>query len=74
MFCVIRGEIVTAPVSGILPGITREVVMEIAQVREAILDGPAWRSAAEIFVTSAVRVSFRSSGATGATSACHRDR
>ena len=55
VFCVIRGEIVTAPVSGILPGLTREVVMQIAPVREVILDEPAWRSAAEIFVTSAVR-------------------
>lgn len=55
VFCVIGGEIVTAPVSGILPGITREVVMEIAPVREAILDEAAWRAAAETFATSAVR-------------------
>ena len=55
VFCVIGGEIVTAPVSGILPGITRQVVMEIAPVREAILDEPTWRAADEMFVTSAVR-------------------
>jgi len=55
VFCVIDGEIITAPISGILPGITRAVVMEAAPVREAILDEPAWRAADEMFVTSAVR-------------------
>lgn len=55
VFCVIEGEIITAPISGILPGITRAVVMETAPVREAILDEPAWRAADEMFVTSAVR-------------------
>jgi branched-chain amino acid aminotransferase len=55
VFCVIDGEIITAPISGILPGITRAVVMETASVREAILDEPAWRAADEMFVTSAFR-------------------
>jgi branched-chain amino acid aminotransferase len=55
VFCIIDGEIITAPISGILPGITRAVVMEAAPVREAILDEPAWRAADEMFVTSAVR-------------------
>lgn len=55
VFCVIDGEIITAPISGILAGITRAVVMEAAPVREAILDEPAWRAADELFVTSAVR-------------------
>lgn len=55
VFCVIGGEIVTAPISGILPGITRGVVMDLVPVREAVLDEAAWRGADEIFVTSGVR-------------------
>lgn len=55
VFCVIAGELVTTPVSGILPGVTREVVLQIAPVREAILDESTWRQADEMFVTSAVR-------------------
>ena len=55
VFCTIGGEIITAPISGILPGITRAVVMEFAPVREAILDESIWRSADEMFVTSAFR-------------------
>jgi branched-chain amino acid aminotransferase len=54
VFCVIGGEVITAPISGILPGVTRGVVMELTPVREAILDEPTWRSADEMFVTSAV--------------------
>ena len=55
VFCVVGGEIITAPISGILPGITRGIVMDLAPVREAVLDEPTWRGADEIFVTSAVR-------------------
>ncbi len=55
VFCVIGGELVTAPIDGILPGITRAIVMELAPVRQAHLDEPTWRAADEMFVTSAVR-------------------
>ncbi len=55
VFCVIGSEIVTAPASGLLAGITRGIVMGLTPVREAILDESTWRAADAIFVTSAVR-------------------
>lgn len=55
VFCVIGGALVTAPVDGILPGVTRGVVLELASVDEEALDEGAWRAADEMFVTSAVR-------------------
>ncbi len=55
VFCVIDGRILTAPTLGLLPGVTRSAVMELAPVHEVILDEPAWRGADEMFVTSAVR-------------------
>lgn len=55
VFCVIGGEIVTPPPRGILRGVTRDVVMELTPVREAMLEEREWRQADEIFVTSAVR-------------------
>jgi branched-chain amino acid aminotransferase len=55
VFCVIGGALVTTPVDGILPGVTRALVLEMADVREEALDEDVWRSADEMFVTSAVR-------------------
>ena len=55
VFCVAGGALVTAPVDGILPGVTRGLVLELADVREEALDEAAWRAADEMFVTSAVR-------------------
>lgn len=55
VFCVIGGQIVTPPVRGILPGVTREVVVELTGAREVMLEEPAWRSADEMFLTSGVR-------------------
>ena len=55
VFCAIGGDLVTPPVRGILPGITRAVVMELVAIREEILDEPVWRAADEIFLTSAVQ-------------------
>ena len=55
VFCVIGGELVTPPIQGILPGITREVVLELTAAREEILDEPTWRAADEMFLTSGVR-------------------
>jgi branched-chain amino acid aminotransferase len=55
VFCVIGGELVTPPVRGILPGVTRAAVLELAPVREEMLDEPVWRAAEEMFLTSGVR-------------------
>lgn len=53
-FAVIRGRAVTPPVRGLLPGITREVLIAHldAQVRD--LSEREWRLADELFLTSAV--------------------
>jgi branched-chain amino acid aminotransferase len=53
-FCVLDGELVTAPAHGLLPGVTRAAVMEIAATREAELPESGWRRAEEVFLTSAV--------------------
>ncbi len=55
VFCVIGGELVTAPIRGILPGVTRSFVSEMTTVREAVLEERVWRAADEMFQTSAVR-------------------
>jgi len=53
-FAVIAGEVVTAPARGLLPGITRAAVLAASGGREEILDERAWRTADELFLTSAV--------------------
>jgi branched-chain amino acid aminotransferase len=55
VFCVIGGELVTPPVRGILPGVIRELVLELTGAREEPLDEPVWRAADEMFLTSGVR-------------------
>src|SRR5262245_7341542 len=50
-FCVVDGEVVTAPVQGLLPGVAREAVMGLLPVREAALPESGWRRADEIFLT-----------------------
>jgi branched-chain amino acid aminotransferase len=56
VFVVLGGEVVTAPVAGLLPGVTREAVMEIAApVREALLEEAQWRAAGEMVLTNAVQ-------------------
>lgn len=55
VFCVIGGELVTAPARGLLPGIARAAVMELLQVREESPAEADWRNAEEMFATSAVR-------------------
>ena len=55
VFCVIGDELVTAPARGLLPGVTRRIVMDLAATHEAILDEDVWRASNEMFVTSAVR-------------------
>jgi D-alanine transaminase len=43
-------------VAGLLPGVTREAVMEIAgSVREALLEEQEWRGAEEMVLTNAVQ-------------------
>jgi len=55
VFCVIGGELVTPPIRGILPGVTRAVVMELTAAREEFLDEATWRAADEMFLTNGVR-------------------
>jgi branched-chain amino acid aminotransferase len=56
VFVVLGGEVVTAPVSGLLPGVTREAVMEVAgTVREGLLEEREWRAAEEMVLTNAVQ-------------------
>jgi branched-chain amino acid aminotransferase len=56
VFVALGGEIVTAPVAGLLPGVTREAVMEIAgPVREALLEEREWRAAGEMVLTNAIQ-------------------
>ncbi|MFP5451845.1 MAG: aminotransferase class IV [Thermoleophilia bacterium] len=53
-FAVIGGEYVTAPVRGLLPGVSRAVIIESLGGREEALSEREWRTADEIFLTSAV--------------------
>jgi branched-chain amino acid aminotransferase len=54
VFVVVDGAILTPPAEGLLPGLTRAIVLEVADVREAHLEEERWRAADEIFLTSAV--------------------
>ena len=54
VFAVIAGEVVTAPARGLLPGVTRAFVLEAAGGREEVLDERTWRTADELFLTSAL--------------------
>jgi branched-subunit amino acid aminotransferase/4-amino-4-deoxychorismate lyase len=53
-FCALGDEVVTAPVTGLLPGIARARVLEAVRVREQAPSEAAWRAAAEIVLTNAV--------------------
>lgn len=55
VFCLVAGELVTAPIQGLLPGVTRTAVMAAMPVREAVLDEDVWRAADGMFLTSAVQ-------------------
>lgn len=55
IFLVFGGRIVTPPLGrGILPGVTRRVVMELARVRERVVRLPELREADEVFITNAL--------------------
>lgn len=55
VFAVVNGEILTPPIDGILPGVVRGLVCEIAAVREVHLPPDVWMGASELFVSSGVR-------------------
>jgi branched-chain amino acid aminotransferase len=54
VMCVAGGRILTPPVRGLLPGVARALVMELAPVTEVDLPSEAWRAAEEVFVTNAL--------------------
>lgn len=55
VFCVIDGELVTAPVQGLLPGTTRAQIIERTAVTEHAPSEDEWRRSTEIFTASAIR-------------------
>lgn len=61
VFAVVDDTLITPPVAaGLLPGVTRSVVLELAPrlglpVRESVLPAAAWRGASEAFVTATTR-------------------
>lgn len=54
VLAVVDGVLSTAPVRGLLPGVTRDLVMSLVPVREAMLAEKEWRGASEIILTSGV--------------------
>jgi len=55
VFCVVDGMILTPPVRGLLPGVTRAAVMDLMPVAEIDLPETIWGHCDEMFVTSAVQ-------------------
>ena len=53
-YAVVGGRVVTAPARGLLPGVTRAVLLERGLAEEGELPERAWRTADEVFLTSAV--------------------
>lgn len=54
-FCVVGGELWTAPARGLLPGVARGIVFERLPVHEEAAGEELWRAASEIVLTNAVR-------------------
>ncbi|MBI3858330.1 MAG: aminotransferase class IV [Planctomycetes bacterium] len=54
LFLVVKGRLVTPKLKGILPGVTRQVVMELAAVKERTLRLEELRTADEAFLTNAL--------------------
>jgi branched-chain amino acid aminotransferase len=54
IFLVIRGKTVTPKLPGILPGVTRKVVMELEKVQERTVHLRELRTAGEVFLTNAL--------------------
>lgn len=54
VFAVIGGALVTPPVEGLLPGVTRALVTEMFEVEQRHIDEAEWRKASELILTSGV--------------------
>jgi branched-subunit amino acid aminotransferase/4-amino-4-deoxychorismate lyase len=54
VFLVVKGALVTPKLTGILPGVTRKVVMELARVKERTVLLEEFREAEEAFLTNAL--------------------
>jgi branched-chain amino acid aminotransferase len=54
VFAVIGGSLVTPPAQGLLPGVTRALVMETNKVQERHMEETEWRHASELILTSGV--------------------
>lgn len=54
IFLVLKGRLVTPKLSGILPGVTRKVVMSLAKVQERTVELRELRGADEVFLTNAL--------------------
>ena len=55
VFCALGGEVVTAPVDGLLPGVARTIGLAATGARERAAEEVEWRSGREIVVVNAVR-------------------
>jgi len=55
VFCAVADGVVTAPVTGLLPGIARSVGLAATGAREEALPEAGWRGAREIVAVNAVR-------------------
>ena len=55
VFCRVDGEVMTAPVDGLLPGIARGLGLAASGARERAAEEAEWRGAQEIVVVNAVR-------------------
>ena len=54
IFLVLRGKLVTPKLPGILPGVTRKVILELEKVQERTVKVSELRSADEVFLTNAL--------------------
>lgn len=54
-FCVVGGRVLTAPATGLLPGVARALVLEGIPVVQDACARDAWRAADEIVLTNALR-------------------
>jgi branched-chain amino acid aminotransferase len=54
VFAVIDDRLVTPPAQGLLPGVTRALVMETNEVQERHIEEVEWRRASELILTSGV--------------------
>lgn len=54
IFLVLRGRLVTPKLGGILPGVTRRIVMELGSVKERVVRLEELKQADEVFLTNAL--------------------